>query len=54
MTREQAIKELEEWQSCGDYEIAHSRGDDILCKLLKTLGYEDVVEAWDEIPKWYA
>lgn len=37
-----------------DKEIAHLRADDLLCALLKELGYSEVVEAWERIPKWYA
>ena len=54
MTREQAIKALKECSE-GDPERAHSRADGVLCDFLKSLGFEDVVEAWDDIyPKWYA
>jgi hypothetical protein len=28
--------------------------DDILCNLLVSLGYKEVVDAWEEVPKWYA
>ena len=37
-----------------DKESAHIEGDAILCILLRELGYEEVVEAWERIPKWYA
>jgi hypothetical protein len=54
MTREEAIKELNKAQSHGDTEAAHGNADDILCELLKSLGYEDVVEEWYKVKKWYA
>lgn len=55
MTRERAIKDLYQLQIYGyDTEADHSTADRILCELLKALGYEDVVAAWDKIPKWYA
>ena len=56
MTREEAIKELKETQeTSGDPEGAHGYADSILCTLLTSLGYEDVVEAYNAIqPKWYA
>ena len=56
MTRERAVEKLEELRdSSYDPERAHSRADDILCDLLETLGYSDVVTAWRSIePKWYA
>ena len=34
---------------------SHSQADDILCSLLETLGFADVVEEYNRIqPKWYA
>lgn len=38
----------------GDPEAAHSQADEVLCDLLRQLGHDDVVEAWDAVPKWYA
>ena len=37
-----------------DIEIAHIEADKILCELLLMLGWKDVVEAWERVPKWYA
>ena len=55
MTREEAIAVLKELQgSGGDIEMDHIRADDVLCEILKTLGYEDVVIEYDAINKWYA
>jgi len=54
MNGEEAIKRLVECQNNGDTELAHSSADDVLCELLQTLGYSDVVEAWGKVDKWYA
>lgn len=60
MTREEAIlklKTIEEPQAGNRYrdkENFHIEADDVLCELLKSLGYGDVVEAWEAIDKWYA
>jgi hypothetical protein len=60
MTKEERIKAtvetLEEvTRTFGrDIEGAHSMADDILCNLLVSLGYKEVVDAWEEVPKWYA
>lgn len=35
-----------------DYEIAHARGEDILCEFLRELGYPDIADIYDTIPKW--
>ena len=53
--RAKIISELMELQDrTGDIEYAHAYADDILCGLLKRLGFADVVDAWEAVPKWYA
>lgn len=52
-TREDALKELQDANNF-DTECAHVMADNVLCKLLVSLGYSDVVEAWENINKWYA
>lgn len=37
-----------------DTECAHINADEIICELLQTLGYKEVVKAYDEVTKWYA
>ncbi|MBS9405627.1 hypothetical protein KG088_18725 [Halomonas sp. TRM85114] len=32
----------------------HEEADEVLCKLLISLGYDDVVDAYRRIEKWYA
>lgn len=54
MTKEEAIKKLLEIQKSVDIEIAHGDADDVLCDLLISLGYEDVVIEYNAIEKWYA
>lgn len=49
-----AIERLREEAGSGDVESAHASADRILCELLIELGYGNVVEAWEEVPKWYA
>ena len=38
----------------GDPEIAHVNADEVLCELLTSLGFSDVVEEFKKVPKWYA
>ena len=47
------IEKLEK-QKYYDEEDAHIEADAVLCDLLKELGFEDVVELYEKIPKWYA
>lgn len=37
-----------------DTERAHSEADETLCDVLTSLGYEEIVEAWRKVDKWYA
>lgn len=32
---------------------SHQEADEVLCDLLRALGYGEVVVAWREVPKWY-
>ena len=53
MDREEALAKLAECRRY-DTESGHSVADEVLCDLLRSLGYDDVVDAWDRLPKWYA
>lgn len=37
-----------------DQETAHVQADNALCGLLLHLGYDDIVDNFNEMPKWYA
>lgn len=54
MNAEQAVAELRKLAESKDTETAHARADEILCELLLSLGHEDVVDAWYDVPRWYA
>lgn len=58
MTKEEqiALSLLEDIQSRRkqDTEMAHREADDVLCDLLCSLGYAEVVKAYNKIEKWYA
>lgn len=53
MTREEAIEKLKKCEDL-DTETAHCDADQVLCDLLKSLDYADVVDAWEKIDKWYS
>lgn len=40
--------------SQGDPEEAHYLADEILCEILYELGYDKIVDIFDNIRKWYA
>lgn len=51
---QEAIKTLQEILLMKDYERAHALADQVLCELLTSLGYKEVVGAWEKIRKFYA
>jgi hypothetical protein len=58
MNKEDLIKEyceqLNELKFSNDTSDAHVEADNLLCKLLNKLGFDEVVDAFHEIDKWYA
>lgn len=38
----------------GDLECQHCDMDDLMCQLLRSLGYEKGVEIFEEADKWYS
>ena len=55
----QALEELEEIitrqnTNQHDQEIEHIRADGVLCAVLRARGHNDIVDAYEQITKWYA
>lgn len=48
------VDRLRQLQGNGDKELQHVRADDVLCDLLKRLGFEAVVDEFEKVDKWYA
>lgn len=53
-TSARMVNKLKALQSNPDKEAAHSQADKILCDLLNSLGYDDVVKEFEKLEKWYA
>lgn len=54
MTGEEAIAALKALPTDTWLDVIHMEADSILCQLLESLGYGDVVSAWNDVdPKWY-
>ena len=53
MKRKEAKDQLREIQEMADIEVAHRLADDILCRLLHSLGYADVVAEYNKVGKWF-
>ena len=54
MNEAEAIKLLKVEQKNVDMQAAHMQADRILCQLLQNFGYDDVVDEYDKVRKWYA
>jgi hypothetical protein len=54
MTEQEAIDKLKRLSKNTDIEFVHIEADKILCKLLTQLGYEEVVEEFENLDKCYA
>lgn len=59
MTKEKYIEYVEwmkrqEEELGGDIEEIHRSADFILKEFLRELGYDELVEAFEDLPKWYA
>ena len=47
-------EQMKALQDNWDIEEAHGMADDILCEALKQLGYNELVELYEKIEKWYS
>lgn len=51
--KDKYIKLMENQVGGWDKESEHMNADGLLCDLLEELGFEEVVEVYNEIEKWY-
>jgi len=51
---DEAINLLDTISESEDCEIAHIDADAVLCEILETLGYSELVDKYKRINKWYA
>ena len=51
---QEAINALSTAKHCGDNEQGHLNADEALLELLEKLGYQEVVDEFRAVPKWYA
>ncbi len=51
----EAIKEMKKLQGTEkDIEISHQLADDLLCPMLRANGYDELVDEYYKVEKWYA
>ena len=48
------VEKMKECVENRDTEAAHGDADDLLCEFLRKLGYNELVEKYLEVNKWYA
>ena len=51
---DEALERMVDLKAHNDTEIAHEIADEILCEVLRGLGYNDLVDAYEAVPKWFA
>jgi hypothetical protein len=54
VTPENAAEMIKEHCHSDDWEDDHVLADEILWKVLESLGHIELVKAWDAVEKWYA
>lgn len=54
MTPEQFKTEMEQIERSGDTEGGHVDADELMCRVLRELGYGDGVEVFERMDRWYA
>lgn len=54
MKRLEAKQQLIALQQVADLESAHVKADEILLRMLSELGFDDIVQEYQKIDKWYA
>ena len=54
MLDEEAAQQIIAMYDNDDTEANHGNADDIIIGILKQLGFDKTVEAFDNLPKWYA
>lgn len=54
MTPEEFKTEMQEIADNYNTEIRHIEADDLMCKLLKELGYSEGVDVFESMYKWYS
>lgn len=52
--RMRILEELKSLSESRDAETAHSKADNLLIEYLRLIGANDIADAWDAVPTWYA
>ena len=54
MTPKEAADRMRQIDEDEDTESGHMMADDLFCEILKSLGYDEAVDIFDNMDKWYA
>jgi polyhydroxyalkanoate synthesis regulator phasin len=50
----QVVEQMQQLEDNDDTEEAHIEADKLLCSFLRELGYDELVDAFEDIDKWYS
>lgn len=54
MDKEEFAKRMAEIAKNLDSEVGHGEADDLLCEVLRELGYGEGIDIFESMHKWYA
>jgi hypothetical protein len=54
MTPQEFAEKMKAIDEAGDIEVSHVKADELLCEVLRELGYAEGVKIFSEMDKWYA
>lgn len=50
---EDALQQMKALQDRDDFDVAHLEADGILCDFLRSQGYDQLVDLFEGVGKWY-
>lgn len=50
----EALTKMKDATYCPWHEEAHEDADNVLCSMLRKMGYTEIVDIFNKIDKWYA
>lgn len=51
--KQEFLEKMKDCKPCGS-EVGHIAADEILCELLSELGFKEIVEEFEKLPKYYS
>lgn len=54
MTKSQFLRKMKKAAKLNDIEMRHKRFDELMCRQLKSFGFEDGIKIFELSEKWYS